>query len=116
MVNQPSLQRIDWVRNPRGHWYRLAYTDPKVAPQQGLYVIWPDRGSTTTIEAGEGDVRARLLELSGRCSASWFMSWVPMGAGTRRSGMARYLIDVLKPGVSRLLRETRPVRCNTPHG
>ncbi len=78
-------------------------------------MIWPDSG-TTTIEVEEGDVRARLLELSGRCSESWLMSWVPMGAGTRRSGMARYLIEVLKPRVSRLLREARPIRCNTPHG
>ena len=77
-------------------------------------MIWPDSG--TTVEIGEGDVRDRLQELSGRCSESWLVSWVSFAPSVKRSGMVRYLIELLKPQRSHVLQKVRPIRCNSPHG
>lgn len=100
---------VEWVRNPRGQFYKFITFEPDQAGLKGVggvYVLWHSGVRPHWVYVGEStDIATDLdalgnneevMEFDGR--GGLYVTWAPIKPEFRR-GIVRYLVDNMEPMV-----------------
>ncbi|MFI5345916.1 MAG: GspE/PulE family protein [Elusimicrobiota bacterium] len=117
----PTL-RIHWNQVQGGAWadfFAVNLDDPHFNALEGVFVAWQGGAAPAVIAVGQGPIREGLKELRAAPAialyrgGTLFASWAKVEK-VARPGVARYLIEALKPKISEAAPSTPPIEVNLP--
>lgn len=97
-----------WVRNPKGSFYRFNTFDPESAGLRGIggvYVVWHSGMKPRWVAVGQADDLAKALDalfddedVMSHSVHGLYVTWAPIKA-EYRAGVVKFLAEAMSPAV-----------------